>query len=175
VSAVARSGRLPGTRATALIPETTEPYFVVEAGAGTGATSDAIQARLPYNGTLVTVEPHPPTVDHLRATRPWLDVIAGDPADLPHLLRRFGLTRPDLIISALPWAQWSAERQASTLNGLADALTPDGVLATTVAHCAPSTPAQLRQRFRSVREERLAWLNVQPARWYVASTPLLPA
>jgi len=177
--AAAQHGRRLAAHAAALIPRTDEPYFVVEIGPGTGAVTDAIQARLPRNGTLIAVERCPLMVEHLHRTRPWLDVIPGDAADLPEILRRYGLSQPNLIISGLPWSLWNAEQQTRTLVALTGSLLPDGVLGAALDACPRPAPAdvrfrrQLHQRFQHVRGERLIWLSAPPARWYVAAHPLL--
>jgi phosphatidylethanolamine/phosphatidyl-N-methylethanolamine N-methyltransferase len=180
VGAIAQSGRRLAAQAAALIPDTTDPYLVVEIGPGTGVITDMLQAALPHSGTLVTVELNPVMVDHLRTTRPWLNIISGDAIDLPQHLHNRGLPSADLIVSAVPWTLWNVEQQRRTLAGLADALTADGVLATVVTLSAQPTHAAvrfrqlLRRRFNHVRAQRIVWRNTPPARWYVATAPRAP-
>jgi hypothetical protein len=60
-------------------------------GAGTGALSPAIQARLSPGSRYVAVEVDGELVAHLHRRMPWLEVLPGDAADLATLLRDAGV------------------------------------------------------------------------------------
>src|SRR5882762_8828675 len=78
-----------GTRlatAIAAVVPTAVPTTVVELGAGTGALSPAIRARLAPGSRFVAVEVEPDLVRHLSTALPWLEVLEGDAGDIGTLL-----------------------------------------------------------------------------------------
>jgi phospholipid N-methyltransferase len=147
------------------------PPVVVELGPGTGVISSAVRDRLPAGARQVAVELHPGMVDYLRRELPWLDVVAGDAAELPALLEPLGITSVDVVVSGLPWSLFDAARQDRMLGAVTAVLAADGVFsAFGYLHAAGRGSAR---RFRGLLEQAFAevstasvWRNVLPARVY---------
>ncbi len=147
------------------------PPVVIELGPGTGVISSAVRDRLPAGARQLAVELHPGMVDYLRRELTWLEVLAGDAAELPSLLEPLGITRVDVVISGLPWSLFDADLQARMLGAVTEVLAPDGVFsAFGYLHAAGRGSAR---RFRALLDQAFAevtttsvWRNVLPARVY---------
>ncbi|WP_196438655.1 methyltransferase domain-containing protein [Planomonospora sp. ID67723] len=154
---------------------------VVELGAGTGPVSDAVQARLRPGSRHLAIEIDRDLADHLRATRPRLDVVHGDAADLRRLLRSVGVGEVDAVVSALPWTLFDGARQEEILDQICAVLRPDAAFATISAHPSSFFPAakefrrRLHERFDEIVASRTVWRNVPPARVLVCRRPKLRA
>jgi phospholipid N-methyltransferase len=153
----------------ATVPTISEPT-VVELGPGTGVISDAIARRLrPAGGRQLAVELHPDLAAHLRHTRPWLQVLAGDAAQLTHLLSGCGVDQADAVVSALPWTLMSAATQQRILEQIHAVLVPGGGFTTIITLSAWPFPAC--RRFRHLVEQTFGscvilgpiWHNLPPA------------
>ncbi|PRX42922.1 hypothetical protein B0I32_1648 [Nonomuraea fuscirosea] len=98
---------------------------MVELGAGSGAITDVI-ARLPPDGRLLAVEINHDLVGYLSRSRPWLQVLGGDAAELASLLRGAEVDRVDAIVSALPWTLLPAGHRRRILPRSAMCWPPTG-------------------------------------------------
>ncbi|MCW0215392.1 MAG: methyltransferase domain-containing protein [Pseudonocardia sp.] len=159
----------------AVVPRTGSPT-VVELGAGTGVLSDAIRARLGPGSRSVAVEVDADFVAYLRRTRPWLEVLHGDAADLSSLLTEAGVGTVDAIVSSLPWTLLPPAQRRAMLADAARTLAPDGVFATITTLTA--VPERVRDlvrclegEFLDVRPTSPVWRNLPPARLYVCRGP----
>jgi phospholipid N-methyltransferase len=147
------------------------PPVVVELGPGTGVISAAVRERLPDGARQLAVELHTGMVDYLHRELPWLEVLAGDAAELPALLGSRGIGGVDVVISGLPWSLFDAERQVRMLGAVTEVLAPDGVFsAFGYLHAAGRGSARrfhglLRETFVEVNTAAV-WRNVLPARVY---------
>ncbi|MEU9886850.1 methyltransferase domain-containing protein [Sphaerisporangium sp. NPDC051011] len=177
VGAVAPSSPALARALTTIVPSSGTPV-VVELGAGTGPISEAIRGRIAPGGRQIAVDVDPAMVDHLRRTRPWLEVLYGDAADLGALLASAGVGRVDAVVSTLPWSLFPVPRQVRMLEEIGGVLTPAGAF-TTVTYL----PALLlrgahefRRRLGRAFEEVLitgpVWRNIPPGLAYVCRRPL---
>lgn len=151
---------------------------VVELGAGTGAMSDPIRARLGPGARHLAVEIDPDLVAHLRASRPWLEVVQGDALEFTRLLDEAGIGRVDVVVCSLPWALFPAAQRRALLHDIAGRLTPDGAFSTITTWMAlPGRVRDLREAlgevFDEVVETATVWLNPPPARLFVCRRPLV--
>ncbi|MCC5580095.1 methyltransferase domain-containing protein [Microtetraspora sp. AC03309] len=168
VGAIAPSSRRLSSAVAAPIPERGDPV-VVELGAGTGPFTAEIQRRLGGRGRHLALEINPRLAGHLQARHPGLEVVVDDAARLPHLLAERGVEAADVIVSGLPWAAFSQERQARLLRAVVDALGPDGAFTTfSYVHARMLGPAvrfrrRLGQAFEEVVPGRTVWGNLPPA------------
>jgi phosphatidylethanolamine/phosphatidyl-N-methylethanolamine N-methyltransferase len=176
IGAIAPSGpRLAALAADQVIPDD-GPQTVVELGPGSGALTDALQARLPPTATFLAVESNTAMVRLLAKTHPDLSVLHGDAADLPELLGIAGVGQVDLIVSALPWSRIPDPAQQRLLAAITRVLAPRGVLATVLTVPVLPLPrvrrllGRLDQAFGSVTH-RSVWANTPPARLYVCRHP----
>ncbi|MEC3980807.1 class I SAM-dependent methyltransferase, partial [Amycolatopsis sp. H20-H5] len=119
----------------------------------------------------VDLDPH--LVAYLRRTRPELDIVEGDAADLRELLAGRGIERADAVVSGLPWALLGERRQERVLAEISTLLGADGVFTTfAYLHALPSRAARtfhalLRSQFEEVFPTRCVWRNAPPAVTYV--------
>lgn len=179
IGAVSPSGPHLAGQAAELITQRAGPQVVVEIGPGSGAITDALAARLPAGSTLVGVEVNAAMVAHLEQTRPWLQVIHGDAADLPDLLHAADIPPVDLIVSALPWSLIPPGTQHRIVRGIASVLHPDGTFATVSTLPVRNLPGtrqmrrELRAAFAVVDRTRTVWRNLPPAHLYVCRHPRL--
>jgi len=99
---VPSSGQL-ARRIARQLPATGSGY-IVELGAGTGAITRALLARIDDPGRLICVERSPVLADLLHRRFPHIRVIEGDAMYLDQLLsgHRAGVTPIDHIVSSLP-------------------------------------------------------------------------
>ncbi|WP_232665798.1 class I SAM-dependent methyltransferase [Pseudonocardia sp. TRM90224] len=149
---------------------------VVELGAGTGAISPAIRARLAPGSRYVAVEIDAELVAHLGTTMPWLEVLHGDAADLGELLRSAGVGPVDAVVSSLPWTLMPRATQQRLLAQIAAALGANGAFATISTLTA--LPARVKE-FRSVLDATFTqvvatspvWRNVPPSRVLICRSP----
>lgn len=177
IGAIAPSAR-PLARAAAEVVPTTGAPVVVELGAGSGAITDVITDRLPPDGRLWAVEINPDLVRHLSRSRPRLQVLSGDAAQLTHLLREAGVDRVDAIVSALPWTLMSAAHRQRILAAICDVLTPDGTLSTITTVTAWPTRScrvfrrQLASAFGDIQIRGPVWAALPPAVVVTCQKPL---
>ncbi|MEV7005888.1 NAD-binding protein [Streptosporangium sp. NPDC051022] len=176
VGAIAPSSPALARALTAVVP-TRGASTVVELGPGTGPISEAIHRRLAPGSRHLAVEIDPDLAAHLRRTRPWMETVHGDAADLGRLLAEAGIDRADAVVSTLPWSLFPAGLQERVLGEVAGALAPAGAF-TTVTYLpafALAGARALRRRLRSVFDEVLitgpVWRNLPPGMTYVCRRP----
>lgn len=150
---------------------------VVELGPGTGAVSAVIAERLPPGGRHLAVELDPAMVAYLRRTRPDLEVVPGDAAQLASLLADRGITAVDAVICGLPWALFDDATQTEILDGISRVIGTTGAF-TTFAYLHGMTlgaARRFRQTLRGTFEEVVVsatvWRNVPPAFVYLCRRP----
>jgi phosphatidylethanolamine/phosphatidyl-N-methylethanolamine N-methyltransferase len=162
IGAVAPSGRALSDLLASVAPAEGAPV-VVELGPGTGVVSAALRRRLPPGARHLAVELDPGMVTHLRRTRPWLEVLQGDAADLQKLLADAGVDRADAIISGLPWTLFPESAQRGIIEQVTKVLAPGAPFTTFAYSHVRSFPTQ--RRFRGVLEEAFAEVVVTPTVW----------
>ncbi|OLT15125.1 hypothetical protein BJF78_16845 [Pseudonocardia sp. CNS-139] len=175
IGAPAPTGATLAAEIAAVVPGTC-PATVVELGPGTGAISPSVRARLAPGSRYVAVELDGELVTHLRGTLPWLEVLAGDAADLGTLLAGAGVGPVDAVVSSLPWTLLPPERRRATLAAIAATLAPGGVFATISTLTAlPALRRDVLRDLGDTYDEVLAtrpiWRNVPPSRLLVCRRP----
>lgn len=172
VGAVAPSLPALCDQLAAVVPSRGRPV-VVELGPGTGVVSAAIRRRLPAGARQLAVELDPAMLAHLERSHPWLEVIAGDAAELAGLLADVGVARVDAVVSGLPWSLFDEAAQRRVLDAVGAVLVPHGVFTTFgYLHALRLRGARrfrvlLEQRFGEVMVSRAVWRNLPPAMTYV--------
>lgn len=160
-----------------IVPTTGSPT-VVELGPGAGAVSAVIARRMPAQGRHIAVELDPLLASYLRATRPEMTVLEGDAMELDHLLDGAGVATVDAVVSGLPWALFTADKQGETLRRIASVLDPAGAFTTFgYLHAGGLGAARTFRRlvadtFDEVIVTRTIWRNIFPARVYVCRRPV---
>lgn len=162
IGAVAPSGPVLSDLLASVVPDAGAPT-VVELGPGTGSVSAALRRRLPPGARHVAVELDTGMVDHLRRTRPWLEILPGDASDLQKLLADVGIDRVDAVISGLPWTLFSRELQLAIVEQVTRVLAPGAPFTTFAYSHVTRFPTQ--QRFRALLEGTFAEVRVTPTVW----------
>lgn len=142
---------------------------VVELGAGTGALTRAVAARVTPAVRFVAIEIDPVLAEHVRRTQPGVEVLTGDAVELLP-------DRVDAIVSSLPWTFVPGGQRRRMLDRVAGSLAPGGVFATIVTLTAlPNRVRTLRteldERFGEVVATAPVWRNMPPARLLVCRRP----
>lgn len=175
VGAAAPTSRAVAATVGQVVPTTGAPV-VLELGPGTGTLSDGIHQRLPPGARHIGIEVVPDLVEHLRARKPWMDVIHGDAAHLESLIDPALLGRIDVVISSIPWSLLDPNTQVSILRQVTGALAPSGVF--TALSYLPTGHigglrfrTQLRVNFDEVLTHT-TWRNFPPILHYICRRPL---
>jgi phospholipid N-methyltransferase len=154
---------------------------IVELGVGTGAITKEILRRLNPDAVLLGIDLNPAFVNHVgRTARDSRFVpILGRAEELGTLLRRYGITRADAIVSSLGLTSMRSSQRSVIMTQAAAHLTRDGVLtqyqylhATGERHWVSALGLPrfqekefLKGHFRQVASERVIW-NLPPAYVY---------
>lgn len=176
MGAIAPSSARLGAVLSSVVPRTGEPT-VVELGPGTGAVSAVIAGKLPEGARHLAVELDPDMVAYLRRTRPGLEVVQGNAADLGDLMAERGISEVDAVICGLPWALFDDATQRALLGEISRVIGDHGAF-TTFAYLHGMTlgaARRFRQRLRGTFDEVLVsatvWRNLPPAFVYVCRRP----
>nr|WP_188986626.1 methyltransferase domain-containing protein [Saccharopolyspora subtropica] len=159
-----------------VVPTTGTPV-VVELGPGTGSLSNGIHRRLPAGARHIGIELGKELVEHLRAHKPWMEIVHGDAADLLALLDKHGVDRVDAVISSIPWSLLPGDAQDHILRQAAEALAPQGAFTALTYLPADQMPggrrfrAKLTQTFDEVLTH-ITWRNLPPILHYICRRPL---
>jgi phosphatidylethanolamine/phosphatidyl-N-methylethanolamine N-methyltransferase len=176
VGAVVPSSRRLAEVLASVVPRDHTPV-VVELGPGTGAVSAVIAERLPPGSRHLAIELDPKMVDFLRRTRPELEVVPGDAADLASLLAERNIRRVDAVICGLPWALFDPDTQSKILDEISRVIGSTGAFATFAYLHGMTLPAArqfrrtLRETFDEVVVTTTVWRNVPPAFVYICRRP----
>lgn len=159
-----------------VVPTTGSPV-VVELGPGTGSLSNGIHRRLPEGARHIGIELGESMVEHLRAHKPWMEIVHGDAGDLLALLDKHKIDRVDAIISSIPWSLLAADAQNHILRQAAEALAPQGAFTALTYLPADQTPGgrRFRTRLGQTFDEVLThttWRNLPPILHYICRRPL---
>lgn len=185
VGAVAPSGRRLAAALAAAVPVGgPRPRRVLEVGAGTGAVTERIAARLDIGDTLVVVERNPVFADHLRERVESEEMFRrlGTGLHVVHATVESLPPEPTFhaVISSLPFNNFTAGEVRSHLEHLTRMLVPAGRLAffeyLWVRHArrlvaGPQERERLREVGATLAEflrastvpRRLIWWNLPPA------------
>lgn len=142
---------------------------VVEAGPGTGAITGEILTRLRQGTLFFAVELHPGLGEIFRRHYPQVTLVQDSIENLSRLCRQQGVEQVDCVISGLPWASFSAERQWDLLDAIVSVLPPGGQFVTfaylqgVILPAGRRFHALLKDRFSEVSRSRVTWTNVPPA------------
>ena len=146
---------------------------IVEFGAGTGALTHAIAARLTPAHRYLGIELNAAFVEHLRQEFPKLTFVAASVEDLDSILAQHGIEAIDAIVCGLPWASLPLVVQERAFGHVGRVLVKDGLFITFayLQGLPLPTARALRQRlgamFSKVSRTRIVWGNVPPAFAYV--------
>ncbi len=101
---------------------------IVEYGPGVGGITMEVLRRMRPDGALIAIEMNPDFVSYLRAsiTDKRLHVVEGSAVEVDEILRRYGHSRADYIISGIPFSTIEAPVRERILRKTCDVLAPGG-------------------------------------------------
>ncbi len=136
---------------------------IVELGPGTGVITRAILEKMPENAHLIAIELDQTLCGHLQETFPEVTVCNDSAAGIGNILERYDLPDPDVVVSGIPWANFSHELQWSILNSVAEHIRPGGYF-TTFAYLQGMMFAS-GQRFRRMLKDVFSEVTTSPIVW----------
>jgi phospholipid N-methyltransferase len=140
----------------------TRARVIVEYGPGVGVITAEVLRRMRPDAILIAIEMNPDFVSHLRDTfeDTRLRVVEGSAESVDEILRRFGRTRADYIISGIPFSTIPAPLRERILRKTCDLLAPGGAFL--VYQFSTRVLPDLKRIFGYVAR-RFEPLNVLPA------------
>lgn len=140
---------------------------VVEFGAGTGVYTRELLERLGPHARLLAFEVDPELAGSLSArfSDPRLQVVIDSAEEVEAYLEG---TRPDIVVSGLPFTSLPARVRTRVLDQARDVLAPGGTML--VLQYSPMLEGELRRVFSSVRRRVSLW-NVPPAFLFACGSP----
>jgi phospholipid N-methyltransferase len=146
---------------------------VVEYGPGTGVVTELLREAVPSECRLFAIEVDPALAERLRARFPDLKVYRDSVGNVGEVCSQEGIEAVDCVVSGLPWATFSEERQAEFLEATVTVLKPGGQFLTFAYVHGTWLPPGRRFReklsiyFSEVTRSRIVWKNLPPAYVYV--------
>jgi len=140
----------------------TRARVIVEYGPGVGVITAEVLRRMRADAILIAIEMNPDFVSHLRDTfeDSRLRVVEGSAESVDEILRRFGRTRADYIISGIPFSTIPAPLRERILRKTCNLLAPGGAFL--VYQFSTRVLPDLKRIFGYVAR-RFEPLNVLPA------------
>jgi phospholipid N-methyltransferase len=133
---------------------------VLELGPGTGAFTGEILSNLREGAEFAAVERDPSLARMMAKKFPRAKVIEGCATMLGEHLRAESLSRPDAILSGLPWAVFSEDLQKNILGQIRSNLRQNGVF-TTFGYYGPHR-LKAGRTFRKNLESVFGTINRSP-------------
>jgi len=139
---------------------------IVEYGPGVGGITMEVLRRMRADGALIAIEMNPEFVRYLSSSLNdrRLRVVAGSAEQVDEILRRFGFTRADYIISGIPFSTIPAPVREQILRKTCDVLEPGGAFL--VYQFSTRVLQDLKRVFGYVGR-RFQPLNVLPAHLFI--------
>ncbi|MEE9332984.1 MAG: hypothetical protein V3U65_02735 [Granulosicoccaceae bacterium] len=151
---------------------------VVELGPGSGSFTYKILAQLDDSVPYLGIERNESFAGKLTEQLTAERIALGSAEQLTALLVRHNIAGCNRIISGLPWAVFSAERQDKILSEVANNLAQDGKFLTyayfpfNLFLKGRAFQAKLQQHFKQVEKTEMV-LNFPPAFIYICSQPIV--
>lgn len=163
--AVAPSSRALGHALSRFVDEREDPnapLSILEAGSGTGAVSRVIAQHMRKGDTIDLVEPNPEFADHLAellVSDPDLNLIADSATLHQALVTDLGPDRSyDVIVSGLPFANFTAEEVREILEYYFSVLRPGGRVSLFGYLYTKQVKAVVAPRADYLRQARSSWV-----------------
>jgi phospholipid N-methyltransferase len=139
---------------------------IVEYGPGVGGITAEVLRRMRKDAALIAIETNPDFVNYLRGSisDSRLRVVQASAESVDDILRRFGHTRADYIISGIPFSTIPAPLRERILRKTRDVLAPGGAFL--VYQFSTRVLEDLKRIFGYVGR-RFEPLNVLPAHLFI--------
>jgi len=142
---------------------------VLEYGPGTGVFTPYVLRETPYSCKFVAIELNPSFASHFREIYPGVKLHEGNVAEVRQICDDNRISMVDCIVSGLPWASFSHEKQKTYLDATVQVLKPGGQFTTFACVHGLLLPSgrrfarMLRRYFSEVTTSRVIWSNIPPA------------
>ncbi|WP_294505231.1 rRNA adenine N-6-methyltransferase family protein [uncultured Victivallis sp.] len=136
---------------------------IVELGPGTGVITREIVRKMPENAKFIAIELDGALCNLLRQQFPEITVCNDSAAGIGEILKRYSLPNPNVVISGLPWANFTPKLQRSILCSVAEHIAPGGYFATFAYLQGLMFPTG--QRFRKLLGEVFSEVETSPVIW----------
>jgi phosphatidylethanolamine/phosphatidyl-N-methylethanolamine N-methyltransferase len=146
-----------------------EASAVLEYGPGTGAFTSRVLREIPYSCKFVAIELNPSFANHVRETYPDVTLHLGSVEDVRQICDKNTISMVDCIISGLPWAAFSHDKQKTLMDATMKVLKPGGQFTTFALLHGMVMPSgrrfakMLKTYFSEVKTSRVVWSNFPPA------------
>jgi phospholipid N-methyltransferase len=142
---------------------------IVEYGPGVGGITQEVLRRMRSDAALIAIEMNPDFVSYLRnsISDKRLQVVEGSAVAVDEILRRFGYTQADYIISGIPFSTIPAPLRERILRKTRDTLEPGGAFL--VYQFSTRVLQDLKRIFGYVGR-RFEPLNVLPAHLFICQS-----
>ena len=142
---------------------------IVEYGPGVGGITQEVLRRMRSDAALIAIEMNPDFVSYLRNSinDKRLQVVEGSAVAVDEILRRFGYTQADYIISGIPFSTIPAPLRERILRKTRDLLEPGGAFL--VYQFSTRVLQDLKRIFGYVGR-RFEPLNVLPAHLFICQS-----
>ena len=137
---------------------------IVELGSGTGGTTRAILNGMPRHARLLSIEINPQLHASVRKIADdRLIAHLGNACDLRKILGHYGMGRPDVVISGIPFSTMSHRSGTQVVATISSLLAPNGRF---VAYQVRKRIAELCRPFLGPGQMEVELLNLPPVRVY---------
>lgn len=136
---------------------------IVELGPGTGVITREIVQTMPENARFIAIELDETLCGLLRQQFPEITVCNDSAAGIGDILKRYSLPNPNVVISGLPWANFTPRLQRNILCSVAEHIAPGGYFATFAYLQGLMFPTG--QRFRKLLGEVFSEVETSPVIW----------
>ena len=138
---------------------------VVELGAGTGGTTQAILNSLPADGNILAIENMQDFIPYLEAIQDdRLKIFQDDALYMGRGIKENNLPSPDTVISGIPFSTMGREHGINVLKSVWDELKPNGLF---VAYQFRDQVTRLANEIFGSPKVNLELLNFPPMRVYI--------
>ncbi|MBN2290309.1 MAG: methyltransferase domain-containing protein [Candidatus Glassbacteria bacterium] len=142
---------------------------VVEYGPGSGRITRELVKKLRPGTTFIALEINESMYESIRRNVPGVSVYRDSVVNIRKYLEKHNKRYADIIISGLPWAFFSNQKQNEIMRNTLDVLADGGEFATyaylhgTLLPSAKRFKNRLYQDFARVEQSSVALLNIPPA------------
>ncbi len=137
---------------------------IVELGPGTGGTTRAILRAMAPQAKLLSIEINPRLHDLVRRINDNRFIAhLGDAESLRGIIAAYGLDRPDVFISGIPFSTIGRASGSKILETISSVLAPGGCF---VAYQVSSQVASICQPFFGTAQVEVQLFNIPPLRVY---------
>lgn len=137
---------------------------IVELGSGTGGTTRAILNEMPRNARLLSIEINPHLHNSVRKISDnRLIAHLGNACELPSILDQYGMDRPNVVISGIPFSTMSYRAGSQVIQTISSLLAPQGRF---VAYQVSKRVAELCRPLLGTGQMEVEILNIPPVRVY---------